>query len=337
MNTPPRDPMAIRRYTVRFLTPAFLGKAKQSGQWRTPPFKHLLREWWRVAWAADNDPGDWETMRKVEGRLLGHAWLKDDVDSRGKKVSGRRSLVRLRLEHWEQGTLASLPRTRPVAGGASASAYYLGYGPVEGPTELKHAPAVDCGAEALISLAYPKETQGGELVELSLALAHAFGTLGGRSRNGWGSLHLEPESEEDRLRVIDLEKYTREWRACLEQEWAHAIGYDENGPLMWLTKKPRKNWMGVIEDLGSLRKAVNGLKGCDRSVLSQPVGRRGGGRMPSNLRFKVIKTEDGGYLGRIFHMPCTPPPVKKSSRQEQTWETVHAFLDRQDLLRRVPA
>ncbi|PZP56463.1 MAG: hypothetical protein DI596_10305, partial [Azospira oryzae] len=45
--------MTERGYTVRFLTPAFLGDAEQNARWRTPPFKHLLREWWRVAYAAD--------------------------------------------------------------------------------------------------------------------------------------------------------------------------------------------------------------------------------------------------------------------------------------------
>ncbi|OYV75217.1 MAG: hypothetical protein B7Z66_13795 [Chromatiales bacterium 21-64-14] len=31
------------KYTVRFVTPAFLGNAEQTGQWRTPPFKALRR------------------------------------------------------------------------------------------------------------------------------------------------------------------------------------------------------------------------------------------------------------------------------------------------------
>jgi hypothetical protein len=30
-------------YTVRFTTPAFLGNAEQAGQWRTPPFKAMIR------------------------------------------------------------------------------------------------------------------------------------------------------------------------------------------------------------------------------------------------------------------------------------------------------
>lgn len=40
-------------YKVTFTTPAFLGNAEQSAQWRTPPFKALLRQWWRVVYAAD--------------------------------------------------------------------------------------------------------------------------------------------------------------------------------------------------------------------------------------------------------------------------------------------
>ncbi len=36
-------------YQVTFNTPAFLGNADQQAQWRTPPFKALLRQWWRVA------------------------------------------------------------------------------------------------------------------------------------------------------------------------------------------------------------------------------------------------------------------------------------------------
>lgn len=56
------------RYTVRFNTPAFLGNAEQAGQWRTPPFKALLRQWWRVAYAAErNFDVSMAEMRREEG------------------------------------------------------------------------------------------------------------------------------------------------------------------------------------------------------------------------------------------------------------------------------
>ena len=41
-------------YRVSFNTPAFLGNAEQQGQWRTPPIKALIRQWWRVAYAAEH-------------------------------------------------------------------------------------------------------------------------------------------------------------------------------------------------------------------------------------------------------------------------------------------
>ncbi len=45
--------MIKRSYTLKLATPAFLGGALQSVEWRTPPLKALLREWWRVAAAPD--------------------------------------------------------------------------------------------------------------------------------------------------------------------------------------------------------------------------------------------------------------------------------------------
>lgn len=37
--------MTMRHFTLRFLTPAFLGDAEQNGRWRTPSLKALLRQW----------------------------------------------------------------------------------------------------------------------------------------------------------------------------------------------------------------------------------------------------------------------------------------------------
>ena len=43
-----RTHMKTFTYTLSFTTPAFLGNASQQAQWRTPPVKALLRQWWRV-------------------------------------------------------------------------------------------------------------------------------------------------------------------------------------------------------------------------------------------------------------------------------------------------
>ena len=83
-------------YQVQFTTPAFLGNAEQDGQWRTPPFKALLRQWWRVAYAAGRHADvDVAEMRRAEGCLFG-------VASDGQDGSSK-SLMRIRLDRWDLG------------------------------------------------------------------------------------------------------------------------------------------------------------------------------------------------------------------------------------------
>ena len=59
-------------YQVSFNTPAFLGNAEQQAQWRTPPFKALLRQWWRVVKAREVGY-DHRELLKRENALFGSA------------------------------------------------------------------------------------------------------------------------------------------------------------------------------------------------------------------------------------------------------------------------
>jgi CRISPR-associated protein Cmr1 len=85
----------IRRleYQVRFTTPAFLGNAEQAGQWRTPPFEGLPRQWWRVA----SGITDVMQLRQEEARLFSAA---NDVAG-----ESRKSRVRPLLKRWDMGAL----------------------------------------------------------------------------------------------------------------------------------------------------------------------------------------------------------------------------------------
>ncbi len=89
-------------YKVSFNTPAFLGNAEQQAQWRTPPFKALLRQWWRVVKAPKLEPPfDVICLRSTENAMFGTA--SDDGD-----VPSHRSRVRLRLGHWKEGDYHNL-------------------------------------------------------------------------------------------------------------------------------------------------------------------------------------------------------------------------------------
>lgn len=340
--------MVEQQVTVRFVTPAFLGDADQRGAWRTPPFKALLRQWWRVV-AARRCGYDHRQLREMEARLFGHAWLKDNG-----KAWSLRSVVRLRLHAWTPGRLERWPSDLQVqhpevgqGGRAVGSHLYLGYGPLKfekGPgTKLKEVPALDAGEQGTLALAYPA-TRREDLAD-TLQLVTWFGALGGRSRNGWGSLELTSEGVKgiDGLDRHDplLEGVARSLGDCLALDWPHAVGRDNRGPLVWRTKGG-KSWQEIMKVLAEIkiafrtqfpfarnRDAADGAFE-DRHLIAYPVTNHGvlewsdrdeatgkpkltkrgslrqTERLANQLRFKVAR-QGQSYIGIIVHLPCGLP------------------------------
>ena len=338
-------------YSVRFNTPAFLGNAEQSGQWRTPPIKALLRQWWRVAYAAENGfPKDIAVMRRDEGLLFGHAWLEDDCDERRQKVAARKSQVRIRLDRWDEGKLKSWPSLdkvpHPEVKFPVGSDLYMGYGPVTLPKgakqpALKANAAIQSGETATLSLAAPDEHA--PLIEQALMLMDRYGTLGGRSRNGWGSFSLTPQGETPALAG---EAPLRTLSDALKFDWPHAIGKDDTGMLAWKTKQ-HADWAALMKELAIIKISLrtqfkfttgkNAIQTEDRHWLSYPVTNHSvqawgnNARLPNSLRFKVrpAPNDPKQVVGVIFHVPCLPPPEFNPQRNVivEMWQSEHSLLD----------
>ena len=341
--------MHCQHYTASFLTPTFLGNASQNAQWRTPPFKALLRQWWRVAWAAEHGT-DFQRMRHEEGLLFGHAWLETD------STAARKSLVRLRLSSWEAGkqnTWQPLNHVKhPEVPSPVDAGLYLGYGPLiydkskKGPVFKSNA-AIQAGESAKLSIAYPESEA--RLIETALNLMHHFGTLGGRSRNGWGSLHMEHENGE--TIAAPSEKVFKNWRDALQCDWPHAIGKDEKGALIWRTRA-FDDWRGIMQELARIKIALrthfafhsgnNAPAPEQRHWLGYPVTNHSvkpwgnNARLPNSLRFKVCRDSNGKPVGKIFHIPCLPPPAFSPNQGalESVWRAAHQFLDSDKTLAR---
>lgn len=360
--------MLIRTYTLRFVTPAFLGNAEQDGQWRTPPIKALLRQWWRVAYAADQrgaiNSVAVSAMRAAEGALFGVA-----ADSKG---DSHKSQLRLRLDRWDVGAESkqkwgrkeALPADKlrhPEVPQPIGPLLYLGYGPLEVAkvqrpgqsrtdfaTALKKNAAIQAGESAKFSLAFPS---GAEAVRLdtALCLMHRYGTLGGRSRNGWGSFSLVPADDGTPAMDGPLdERLTTPWQDALSLDWPHAIGRDAQGPLIWQTAA-LPDWNAVMRRLAEIKiglrtqfKFTTGKGAAQpeaRHWLSHPVTNhnvaawkapgKGEFRLPNSLRFKVRADRDGKLRGVIFHVPCLPPPQFRpdGAAIAKVWQQVHTYLD----------
>lgn len=343
--------MKVLEYKIQFLSPVFLGNAEQNAQWRTPPIKALLRQWWRVAYAADQGfVVNVADMRREEGLLFGNAWLEE---------SFCKSRVRMRLDRWDAGKLPQWPGPEakvrhPEVGNHGAdigSALYLGYGPLRfqgGHTVLKANAAIQAGESATLSLAVPDADV--PLIERALWLMDRFGALGGRSRNGWGSFSLRPlptgEASPERSRGgwgkggLPL----RLWRDCLQLDWPHAIGKDGQGALMWQTE-PFGDWKGLMKRLAEIKIGLrtrfrfntgkNAPQPEHRHWLSYPVTNHSvapwdnNARLPNTLRFRLRHTDEGKLVGVIFHVPHSPPAQFRSdpATLKQVWTAVHGYLD----------
>jgi CRISPR-associated protein Cmr1 len=338
-DVPQMPKMMMRTHDIQFLTPAFLGNAEQDGQWRSPPFKALLRQWWRMVWAAERHfPVDHREMRQEEGVLFGAA-----ADG-----AGTQSQVRLRLLRWDQGQLTQdkWPQKDPTVDHPEVpakvgSALYLGFGPLESRkgqgTALKREAAVQVDERNQLRLAFPASHQ--RALDSAIQLIDAFGALGGRSRNGWGSLSVGLDEG------ASLTFPSREWTECLRLDWPHAIGQDKNGPLIWRTDE-YADWPSLMHELARIKiefrthasfrftQGHNASQPEARHWLSHPVTRHNvkawkQGRLPNSLRFKARRSGNGRLFGLIFHVPHLPPPQFRPDVKSilSVWSEVHSFLD----------
>jgi CRISPR-associated protein Cmr1 len=331
---------------LQFHTPAFVGDAEQNGVWRTPPIKALLRQFWRMGYASRQAwRVDIPTMRQEEGKLFGTAF-----------DESRRSEIRVRLDRWDDGKLKSWARletqsiSHPEVPSRVGPQLYLGYGPLKfergSGTALKGSAAIQANESANLRISAPDDGGSAIAIHHALALMHRFGTLGGRSRNGWGSFSLTG-SEGKPLQSTALP--TRDWREALALDWPHAIGSDGRGPLVW-ELAGMADWQRVMKRLAEIKIGFRTLFTFTRGRSSNPEQRdwlsypvtnhavsawKLNARLPNSLRFKVRKSVDG-LCGTIFHVPCRPPAEFKPDKEsiESVWQQVHEYLDAQPDLRR---
>ncbi len=353
-------------YQVSFNTPAFLGNAEQQAQWRTPPFKALLRQWWRVVMAPEVGYDHRELLR-LENELFGSA---------GDDTGGGRSKVQLRLSDWSDGKLDQRPRLKsqshPETKKKDGSMIrpeadvYLGFGPIT-LDDMRKAIAPSA-TTATFSLRFPATET--ETLRKTMQLIAWFGTMGSRSRNGWGSLHIEGEGLlgleglcDSKLAEQALGRSLPDaLQDRLASDWPHALGLCTDArPAIWRVVASRdaaqgkylgfNSWRDVMERLAALKigfrtqfKFNSGKPHSrveDRHILAYPVTNHdlaglNNARLASQMRFKVCKNKTGEFFGLINHLPCAMPLAffERSSirppeikQQIEVWQRVHDFLN----------
>jgi CRISPR-associated protein Cmr1 len=320
------------QYRIGFATPAFLGDADGQGTWRVPPFKALLRQWWRVV-HAPVVKYDVSLLRADEDRIFGAAAEK----------KAHRSLVQVRLGHWNVGGLTANSWPKDIgsinAGSNTLAAdLYLGYGPILTKSRRR---AINPGEANTLDILLDRRLEDRDREEITTAirLMDWFGTMGSRSRNGWGSLIVRPDASSPGFPDVagDLARFTRPLEDCFRFDWAHAIGRDEAGPLVWVGKRdgmPFPDWRQAIRFMAEVRRAarrVATLAGRGKSisatqlfafpVANQPPSQwKPTDRLPNSLRLKLLEV-DGGFHPVVYHMPTDLPAALMNalSPPDRTW------------------
>ena len=232
---------------------------------------------------------------------------------------------------------------------------YLGYGPIDR-GKLKFGTALQGPDTNTLRLALPDSEQPD--LHRALTLAHWFGTIGGRSRNGWGSLGWEALADTPTLPVLSkaaLEHTgcSRPLARCLDLDWPHAIGTDAKGALVWRSKDTFRDWRAAMKFLAQTKidfRVALGFVGGQphrepqaRHVLAYPVTNhkvpawegkdKDKGRLANTLRFKLQREPDGSLRALIYHTPCKPTLPHQGIDLLDTWQRVHRHLDNAALTR----
>lgn len=329
-------------FTVEFLSPTFLGGADQNAELRSPPFKNLLRQWWRVA----HGELDANTLRIQEGELFG------TVLGNEKAVASTVRLSLLPSENFQiKDSMPSIGTLKhPEVKNRVDRLLYLGYGPVNRRDgRLVFRKFIAPGSRAVLRIYCPKKMSE-DMVRGTSLLRH-FGTIGGRSRNGYGSIDLDGQGLQSLKDVAAKAKGFDQVMANTSKKYPTALAADAKGLLCWEHVPNGAIWEEVFKAFSEMYMRVrtsfplrqsNALE--PRHIMGYPVGRNHNvrdwgkqrGRMPSQLRLMVKRNDQEQVIGRILHLPHPVPKEwdPKVGQEAELWKKVHAFLDGQKELQR---
>ena len=328
-------------FSVEVLTPMFLGGADGHGELRAPPLKNALRYWWRLTMG--DISGD-ELLSK-EQKLFG-----------GVKDEASRSLVDIVVSgdvKTDIGRDINIGfKENPEANNRNVSlAAYLGMGPVHFSGSIEKKPILP-GQKFDFSVTYPQDHE--EEIMDALSLFAVFGSLGSRSRNGWGGIHLVPAPKNTPFESMGrlYKKYGEEITTIFakNKEYPFKLAYNSGKnekrlAMMWKIAQGER-WQDVMQTAGErymdARQVLKFPKTKNkvvqkRHIVGYPVTNhpvedwdKSNGRMPSQLRIVVRRTKDIFY-SYFLHLPHRIPHTwdeKKLGSELSVWQELHTWLNK---------
>ena len=330
------------------ITPMFLGNASQEAELRAAPFKGLLRYWWRVANGSNFAANDFAGLLKKENEIFGSADGDGGKSQVTVAVSGK--LQCYAPNQFPRGQKIPHPEVRPHGNPINIDRFlYLGYGPIIGQGQLEQEGKGALRPKQNFTLTISAQEKELAKLRTSLQCFQQIGSIGSRSRNGWGCFAVKSKE----LPTIDhsdlFNTIGKNWQQCFSHDYPHALGLDGQELLVWQCNDNHQDWQGVMNELAEkylkIRIAHKFHGGGvhqspqDRHALGYPTGRNHNvqgqawgdkGRHGSALRL-LVRKEENGYRGYFLHLPhlfSNKMWPNGKDRQIKIWQQVHQNLDK---------
>lgn len=335
------------KYEIEVLTPMFLGGADQNGELRAAPFRNAIRTFYRVVKG--------EAVLEKERELFGGL----DLNPGGKLTQKSKLQIQVfsegNIELMAEKTMPALGEmhNKESPGKPAKKAAYLGLGPVAFNGSLAKKP-IKPGQKFNLVVRYPKSVENDFNAAVSM-FVH-FGSLGARSRNGWGSFSCSPlDGTINILSSNELhDKYGKQFSTIFQSSqniYPHALSLVGDKKLIWQLGESYASWENAMsagaEAYMNLKHNMQiGAGGPhDRHLIGYPLmnhpatkeGRNE--RMPSQIHI-IIRKNDGKYICFFMHLAH---PISGNlrgyfdnlNRQKEVFEKMHKYLDSEKTFKRV--
>jgi len=311
---------------LEFVTPAFLGGADQNAELRPASCKGMLRYWWRVLYGAKYGTD----IYKEEGDRFGTT---DNKHSKASVVSIQ--LIAPHIESQNSGFTGKLITVSHEGKSFPINILdYLAYGKYDyqkGAGNVYHSSHITNGSTFTLLVRSPK-LYSEEVFQSVLALIN-FGSIGSRSRNGFGSMRIISSNQKTNLEPT---------------KWfiSHApIQYSSlsNESKLFITKQSFVSWEDALSEIGIIYKnARTSLEEKHhferRGLISRPIEVKGEynipqevkiGRHPKFTFLHVTKTNDNKFQGQIVTLPIQFYEPNKQTDYKKMVNDFHTELAKQ--------
>lgn len=291
---------------AEFVTPAFLGGADKEAEFRVAPFKSGIRYWWRVlyGWQYGND------IKKIEDSIFGSTdrvsslRLKLTIPNEPKNCISFEKLIGKKFKTTHQGHEILLNILDYLAFGKCTYDKVL--------HENKYSSYIKADTSITLTLKI-NNSEYSDQIKDAAKLFFKYGGIGGRSRNGFGSMFIKDGD------------YNFSKKVTVSNELLE-IPVISKKSKFFITSKKSENWEDALSEVGiayqSARTSLEKKHSFERrGLVARPIEARNENiplnikkdRRPKTFYLGVQKTDDG-FQGYII---CLPIKFHEANKQNE--------------------